>query len=411
MLVHLKIAIRNVLRNKRRTLITLSAIVFGVVSLMLFGGYMDFSFKGLRESFIRGRSGHLQLYREGYYENKHKDPLKFTIDRDDYDAIKKIIEQEKHIDFAMRRLEFSGLISNGENSFIFIGRGIEPAQENMLGIGTFVQITEGRTLSDGNQDGVILGKGLAKQLDVPIGEYLTIMTTTIDGALNAIDVKLTGVFNTGIKDYDDRALMVPLAASQNLLYTNDVQGIVVVLDRTENTELVARNLMKRFKDSNLHLEIKTWSELADYYHKVVDIFNGIYGFLKIVIAIIVISSIANTMMMSVFERTREIGTIRALGTKRGGVLNLFILEALTLGVTGGILGLFFGAIACKAVSAMGLTMPPPPGYSQGYPLGVNIVFDVMVFAFILSVVTSLVSGLFPARKASKLEIVDALRHI
>ena len=82
-----------------------------------------------------------------------------------------------------------------------------------------------------------------------------------------------------------------------------------------------------------------------------------------------------------------------------------------MGVTGGILGLFFGTIACKAVSAMGLTMPPPPGYSQGYPVGVNIVFDVMVFAFILSVVTSLVSGLFPARKASKLEIVDALRHI
>lgn len=403
-----KIALRNVFRNKRRTLITLLAISFGIIALMLFGGFMNAAFEGIREGFIHGRLGHLQIFKEGYWENKGKEPLKFSIS--DYRGIESIIQDIPHVDFTMARTEFNGLVSNGRNSFIFIGKGVEPEKEKRLGLGAFVKIVEGEVLSSETPDGMMAGKGLARQLDMPIGEYLSIMTITADGALNAIDTKLIGIFETGVKEYDERILMLPLGLSQDLLWMDSVQSIITVLDKTENTNLVASELRQKFEEEGLSLEIKTWSELAYFYHQVVKIYHTMYNFLKIIIGIIVVLSIFNTMTMSVLERTREIGTIRALGTGRRGVLALFTLEALIIGLIGGLLGLFFGSIACVGITHAGINMPPPPGYTLGYPLYIKLVPWVMISSFILAIITALLAGLFAAFRGSRLEIVNALRH-
>jgi putative ABC transport system permease protein len=406
--IFFKIALRNVFRNKRRTLITLLAINFGIIALMLFGGFMDAAFEGIRESFIHGSLGHLQIFKEGYWKNKGKEPLRFTIS--DYRGIESMIQDIRHVDFTMARTEFNGLVSNGRNSFIFIGKGVEPEKEKRLGLGSFVKIVQGEVLSSETPDGVMVGKGLARQLDMPIGEYLSIMTTTADGALNAIDAKLIGIFETGVKEYDDRILMLPLRLSQDLFWMDSVQSIITVLDKTENTNLVANELKQKFEQAGLSLEIKTWSELAYFYHQVVKIYYTIYNFLKMIIGVIVVLSIFNTMTMSVLERTREIGTIRALGTGRGRVLGLFTLEALIIGVIGGLLGLFFGSIACAGITHAGVNMPPPPGYTVGYPLYIKLVPRVMVSSFILAIITALLAGLFAAFRASRLEIVNALGH-
>ena len=405
--MNIKIAARSVFRNKRRTVITLLSIIFGCVAIIVFGGFVDYSMWGLRESTIHSRLGHLQVYKAGYSEKGGTNPLAYTIE--DYPRIRSIIEDEDHVDFVTSRLEFSGLIGGAENSVICVGKGVEPEKERELGI--TVSIVEGEDLSSEEPEEGIIGKGLAEGLGVNIDDYLTILTSTAEGALNAVDLKLRGIFRTGVKEYDDVAVMVPMELAKTLLYTENVQSIVVVLDETENTDLVADNLRKEFSQANLDLEIKTWSDLATFYHQVVQLYGGIFWVVRLIILIIVIFSIANTMTMSVFERMREIGTIRAMGTKRRGVLSLFLMEGLILGALGGALGLAFGIIAAKLLSIKGIYIPPPPTMTEGYTALINIVPKDLIFAFSLAVGTSLVSSIYPAFKAARLKVVDALRYI
>jgi len=405
--MNIKIAARSVFRNKRRTVITLLSIIFGCVAIIVFGGFVDYSMWGLRESTIHSRLGHLQVYKAGYSEKGGTNPLAYTIE--DYPRIRSIIEDEDHVDFVTSRLEFSGLIGGAENSVICIGKGVEPEKERELGI--TVSIVGGQDLSSEEPEEGIIGKGLAEGLGVNIDDYLTILTSTAEGALNAVDLKLRGIFRTGVKEYDDVAVMVPMELAKTLLYTENVQSIVVVLDKTENTDLVADNLRQKFSQANLDLEIKTWSDLATFYHQVVQLYGGIFWVVRLIILIIVIFSIANTMTMSVFERMREIGTIRAMGTKRRGVLSLFLMEGLILGALGGALGLAFGIIAAKLISIKGIYIPPPPTMTEGYTALINIVPKDLIFAFSLAVGTSLVSSIYPAFKAARLKVVDALRYI
>jgi len=405
--MNIKIAARSVFRNKRRTVITLLSIIFGCVAIIVFGGFVDYSMWGLRESTIHSRLGHLQVYKAGYSEKGGTNPLAYTIK--DYPRIRSIIEDEDHVDFVTSRLEFSGLIGGAENSVICVGKGVEPEKERELGM--TVSIVEGEDLSSEEPEEGIIGKGLAEGLGVKIDDYLTILTSTAEGALNAVDLKLRGIFRTGVKEYDDVAVMVPMELAKTLLYTENVQSIVVVLDETENTDLVADNLRKEFSQANLDLEIKTWSDLATFYHQVVQLYGGIFWVVRFIILIIVIFSIANTMTMSVFERMREIGTIRAMGTKRRGVLSLFLMEGLILGALGGALGLVFGIIAAKLLSIKGIYIPPPPTMTEGYTALINVVPKDLIFAFSLAVGTSLVSSIYPAFKAARLKVVDALRYI
>jgi putative ABC transport system permease protein len=405
--MNIKIAARSVFRNKRRTAITLLSIIFGCVAIIVFGGFVDYSMWGLRESTIRSRLGHLQVYKAGYSEKGGTNPLAYTIE--DYPRIKSIIEAQSHVDFVTSRLEFSGLIGGADNSVICVGKGVEPEKERELGM--TVGIVEGEDLTSERLEEGVIGKGLAEGLGVKVGDYLTILTSTAEGALNAVDLKLRGIFRTGVKEYDDVAVMVPMELAKTLLYTENVQSIVVVLDKTENTDLVGDNLRKEFSQANLDLEIKTWSDLATFYHQVVQLYQGIFLVVKFIILIIVIFSIANTMTMSVFERIREIGTIRAMGAKRRGVLSLFLMEGLILGTLGGILGLVFGIMAAKLLSIKGIYIPPPPTFTEGYIALINIVPKDLVFAFSLAVGTSLISSVYPAFKAARLKVVDALRYI
>ena len=159
------------------------------------------------------------------------------------------------------------------------------------------------------------------------------------------------------------------------------------------------------------VEFKEWSELASFYHQVVLLYNGIFGFLGMVVFAIVVFSVANTILMSVFERTREIGTLMAIGTPRGTVWRMFLLEGVFVGLIGGALGLTAGALAAFAINHMNLMLPPPPGYTVGYALRVMLQPPILVTAFLISLITATLSSIVPALKASRLKIVDALGHI
>ena len=408
MRLYLKLAIRNVFRNKRRTLITLAAMGFGATSIILFGGFVNFIYIGVRENTIRSQVGHIQLYRKGFWEKGAIAPFDYMIGH--YEEIRVLVSKIEHVQDVMPRLGFSGLISTGETTTSFVGSGVNPESEAALA--SFTQIVDGRELASRDQRGILLGLGLARGLGVKPGDDLTLLTITKGGAINALAVKVRGIWESGEKAYDDRFLKAPIPEIQRLLDNEgEVQSIVVLLDKTEHTAFVRDRIAALIKERGLDLEMKTWEDLALRYHQVRELFSRIFNTLTLIVSIIVVLGIANTMMMAIFERTREIGTVMALGTRRRGVISMFILEGLTLGVIGGAIGIILGIVLAKVISYYGIPMPPPPGSTRGFVAQIMIVPEVLAQAFRLSIITAVLSSLYPAWRASRLDVVEALRHV
>ncbi|MGA9408350.1 MAG: FtsX-like permease family protein [Bacteroidota bacterium] len=403
-----KLATKNVFRNRRRTIITGLVLVFGATALILAGGFISFSFRGLSESTIRGQLGHIQLYTKEALQREEERPLELGIDS--VETLKKTILSQNHVRFTMARVEFMGLISNGDKSAAFLGRGVEPEKEIKLA-GFALAVDTGRFLGENpanaEENEVILAKGLAKSMKAKIGEYLTLMTTTSKGALNAMDVKVAGIYSTGIPDYDERALMVSLKTAQQLLNSQKVSKLVVVLDETDKTDEVASRLEHLLPG----IKARRWFDMATFYNAVVRLYNAIFGFLGVIIFVIVVLSSSNTMMMSIFERTKEIGTQLAVGTSPLRLMVNFLYEGLIVGVCGGGIGLIVALLFAMLINTSGILMPAPPGSTRGYPLIVELVPSLFVAVFFLITVTTVIATIFPAYKASRLKIVDALGHV
>ncbi len=419
-MITLKIAIRNIERHKTRTIITLSTIVFGCVALIFAGGFFEDVFYKMRESYIKAHTGHIQLYRTGFLEKGRLEPFNYLIE--DPMPLIGAIQSLPGVLYATERLQFSGLIATDENTIAFIGVGVEPqfetafkadetnlrrATENLTLGGTI--ITDGESLTADDTYSVILGKGLAAALGAKAGDSLVLLTNTVNGSVNALDVTVKGTFYTSSKAYDDHFLRLPLATAKQLMATEAAQSLVVMLNSTGDTQRVKQELESIIAAKKYDAELKTWNEVSDFYNQTVKLFDRLFLIMKAVIVIIVILSIFNTMNMAVYERVSEIGTIMALGTKRRGVISLFVYEGMALGALGGAIGLVAGVLITNAISSVGIPMPAPPGGTMQWLSEPKIVPGMLLFAFAVAVATSIVSSLYPAYRASRLEIADALR--
>jgi putative ABC transport system permease protein len=404
----LSLALRNIFRNKRRTGITFMAIISGVVSLIIFGGFIEYTFWGLRELTIKTQLGHIQIYKEGYWKNGIAEPSKYLIENPE--TVEKAFSGIPNIATVTRRLTFSGLISTKEKTLPCKGIGIVVEKESQMN--DFESIIDGKKLEAGDTDGGIVGYELMKALGAKVGDYLTILTTTPDGIINAVDFKVVGVAQTGSQDYDSVFVKLPIETVEYLLSTTAAERIIIFLKDTKDVAKVASVLQGIINKNNMGLELKTWSELADFYWKVVGVYHGIFNVMKIIIAAIALFSIANTITMSVYERVREIGTMRAIGTPRSKILTLFITEGALVGALGGLLGIFVGILIAKIVNISGgIYISPPPGMSKGYVSFILIVPKVVFYAFSSIVGVAILSSIYPAYRASRLKIVEALQHI
>jgi putative ABC transport system permease protein len=409
MSLQIKLAIRNVFRNRRRTLITLAAMSFGGAAIVVFGGFVQAIFFGVRESTIRSQLGHIQLYRKGYSEKGNVAPYDYLIPN--YTTLRAKLVAIEHVKEVTGRLGFSGLVSTGDTTTSFAGTGIQPEREVDLSAMAFT--VEGNDLTSREPRGITLGLGLARAFGVRPGDDLTLLSATKGGSINALAVKVRGVWESGEKSYDDRFLKVGLTQVQRLLdvENDEVQAIVLLLDKTDNTSIVRDQVDRLIREQNLDIEMRTWDELAIRYHQVRTLFSNIFFVIALIVAIMVIFGITNTMTMAIFERTREIGTIMALGTRRRRVVAMFVFEGLALGVLGAISGIVVGLVLAKVISALGIQLPPPPNSTRGFALRILVVPDVLVQAVVLSIVTAVLASLYPAWRASRLDAAEALRHV
>jgi putative ABC transport system permease protein len=413
--LNIRLALRNIFRNRTRSAISLAAISFGCISLILAGGFFHDTFMRMREAYIHGHLGHIQVYQQGYMAKGNSQPFEYLIENPT--EVEKLIASMDHVKCVTPRISFAALLSNGDNTMSVMAQGIDPEGERAMNVVTEVKgentsltFIAGKSLSKNDATEVNIGRGLAEGLDIKVGNPLILLCNTLGGGLNGMDIHAKGVFSTASKEYDNYTLHVPILLARKLLRTEAAQSLVVVLDKTENTDLVLDRLKNEFRVKNLALELRPWYEMADFYNKTVALFGRQFLVLKIIIAIIVILSIFNTISMSIWERTKEIGTVMALGFKRWEIMRLFLLEGSILGFIGGVLGVFGGCVFAYLISLIGIPMPSPPGSTVDWTATIQLVPSVILNALLISFVAALASSFYPSYKASRLIIADALRY-
>lgn len=399
----LTIALRNLRRNTKRSAVAVMTVAGGVVAFVLAGGFIAWIFQDMREATIHSQLGHIQIVRPGYFEKGIADPYAFLLPTNS--AAQHFIEKTQGVKSLTPRLAFSGLLSFGDATIPFVGEGIVPDGEKP--ISSRITIVSGQDLTTSQEMAVIIGEGLARNLGVKAGDKLVILVTAANGSPNAVEVALAGTFATISKDFDDNALRLPMEVARRLMRVTGATSWVALLDQTELTTPTIEAIRPNLPAEDF--QIISWTELADFYNKTVVLFSKQVDVVKIIIGLIIVLTISNTQTMSVLERTTEIGTSLAIGLRSSDIMRLFLLEGALLGVVGGAIGVVLGYGLAEAISAIGIPMPPPPGMARGYTGQILVNGSLVVDAMTLALVTTLLASLMPAWRASRMNIVDALR--
>ena len=399
----LKFAWQNSLRNRRRSLVTVSIAMLGTAAILLAGGFALFTYESLAQAAARD-TGHLVLGTPAHFSADEDMPLQHGLDG--VADLRTALLADGAVRAVLPRVTFSGLISNGDKSTVMMAQGVEPGAEFAVK-GPFLTMHSGTLLaSDAPQPQVMLGQDLARSLKAVPGSSLTLLASTTEGAMNAMDVVVAGTFTTGVPDVDKRAVYTSVLVAQQLLATQRVSSLGVFLNRMESTPAARERLAQQFPQ----LQLQTWEQQAFFYQSVRGLYNRIFGALGIIIAVIVVFVVTNAMAMAVIERTREIGTLRALGTLPAQLMRSLGLEGMLLGGAGAMAGALLALGVSVLLMLFPLQMPPPPGRSVGYPLSISIDPALYLLTMLAMVVLTLLASLVVARKTVHMPVVDALAH-
>jgi putative ABC transport system permease protein len=374
----LRLAWRNIQRNRRRSRVTVLIASVGAASILISSGFALYTYNALRDAAAR-ESGHLTAAHREYFQRDEETPLQWGLD--DHAALAARLKADPQVTRVLPRLAFSGLVSNGEKSMIFMGHGVDIGGETAAR-GQFLKLLEGSLPADAaaavDSPQVLLGKDLARSLGAKPGSGLTLLGTTTAGSLNAIDVQVAGLVSTGVPDVDKRLVFSDLAAAQRLLATDKVSTLAVFLN---DSALTAPLLETLRRDDPAHAW-QPWWDQAFYYTAVRGLYNRIFGLLGIII-----------------------------GALPKEIVAQFVAEGALIGGLGAAMGMAVAAAASATLQVAGLQMPPPPGRSDGYPLLVNISPTLYAFTVVAIVLLCAAAAWIVSRKAAAKPIVEALGHV
>jgi putative ABC transport system permease protein len=407
------LALRNLARNPRRTLLALLVVASGASALLVTAGFMRHSFHGLEQAFVRGGLGHLELAPAASLDASGSVDRTGAPSLADWQDVRRDVEALPHVVGASGAIVLSGLVSKGERTLPFLGAGLEADREKQMGFEP--RIKAGRGLASHaplpGEEEALVGLGLARQLGVAPGDVVTLTATTVDGTLNAIDAVVVGLVTSGMRELDDRFLRVHLATAQRLLSTEAAASVVVMLDDDRFTQPLLDALAARLAGRADGLRAAGWRERAPYYGQVRSLYNSIFAFMGAVVAVLVVLASSNTLLMAVTERTRELGALLAIGTSARQVVVMIVLEAAWLGLAGGVVGSSLGLLASVALQTLAIELPPPPGAAEPVALGVEPSFWDPIGITAAMILFLVVASVVPAIRITRLRIAEALVHV
>lgn len=396
-----KFALRNVWRQRSRAIAILATISLGITALMIYHGFNAGIMNQYRDNTIRARYGHGQVNTTGYRNEVWDRPWERWFGIDD-PFIQSLVKRPEVL-HVFPRISFYALLSNGERNIAGAGEGVDGKVESKFF--TTMNVISGKVLSD-EEEGIMIGKGIAESLKLKVGDRVTVLANTVDGSFNAVDVYVTGVFFTGMKTFDDSLFRIQLSKAQQLLDTDKVEYMALGLKRLEDwssIEAYIEGSQKKFEAIPFNILDKV------YYQNSVDFLEAQFGFIFMVIVIIVILGIFNTVNSIISERKGEVGNMRANGDSKTDVMVLLLTEGLILGLIGATAGIILSYVCTWTLLSQGIPMPPGPGITRQFITFVELQPSFIPVCYIIGTIASLIGTLLAGRKVLKLSITELLR--
>ena len=408
-----KIAIRNLRRYKRRTLLTASLVTIGVVFVLLFisisGSFKNMMVGQMTDSML----GHLEVHRKGYLASIDNLPLNLNLRAQAYKKVDDLLGKQSEVEAFSPRIKFGGMFSTFVETTNIRLNGVYPDREFKTVPLLPSRVTNGSktTLEKGD---IWIPELMSKSMKVNIGDTVVIVATNKDGSVNGKQFKVSGVLEsiTGpggrdgyihIEDAMEVLRMAEMEVSEVAIRIKDFSRLNAFSEKLEG--LLSGELNKEGKPI---FEVHTWEKLSPFYNiaRMIDLMSF---FIKLMLIAVVLISIMNVMIMAVYERIREIGTIAAIGTLPGKILSMFLVEGFCLGAAGAVAGNILGIVIILILNHFGITFDF--GRQTGLVLHATIASsDVLVISLIV-IFISVIASLQPAFKASRMEPIKALRHV
>ncbi|HUI72125.1 MAG TPA: FtsX-like permease family protein [Spirochaetia bacterium] len=400
--VILSMAARNLIKNRGRTISTLIAITVGLLGLTLLDGFITYSMNGFRDAIIKSGTGHIQVASSAaYFDAGDTNPIPFMLGNvKGLEAQLRSIPQVKDV---MPAMAFSAALSNaGATSFVRVTAYPTAQAEADLSLRS---ILEGRDLAPGESGTILVGSGLARKLKLHPGRPLSLFALSKGGGVNTESFTIAGISSSGIAEVDDISVAMSLPDAQSLVAVDTVPSLIVFLKNTGDTARVAKLI------AQAGLTVRTWEQLSPSFQAANSLYQLILAVARFIVLIVALFSISGTLSVSVIERYREIGTLRAFGTRRRELLVMLIVEGLFLGLSGAVAGFLAGGVASGLINAFGgLPMPPEPGMSTA---GITISFTPKPEDFLGNglwlLAAALIASLFPGILALRRTAAELLK--
>lgn len=404
----LAIALNNLKRNGRRTLSTLLAILIGVTMIVFVNAFNSGLYNDWARGIINGADGHFKL-RHKEYENFASTEME-KIYMSDPAAIEAELRKNPHVEGVMSRIRFGGLVGQEDKSTPFFGSAVDTAVLYEVLPDNASIIVEGNNISSDDPMSAMMGKRLADQMDVKIGDELVILTNSIYGEQSAIIIKITGFVSIpGAADFEAMLLTTGIEQVQYDLLDmgSGATELVVRIDDDDELESVVEWVNAHFESLGQPWVAEPWYK-DKMFQQVTGMFKGIGMVISIVLSLIVGIVISNALLMSIFERIREIGTLRAIGTEKSQVYRIFYSEAFLTSLFGILLGLILGSLLVWITGQTGLTIPAEAGEPVTiYP---EIQMSNLINSSLLPLIVTLIAVWFPIKSSCKMTVVDALNY-
>jgi len=401
----LRLAYRNFFRNTRRSLISGLSVALAITAIIFARSYIRGIFQNMSGNVVKLVSGHITIKTREYERRERLIPLSesFALSEELYDAL-----PSEEIQLASPRIKFGVLLGEEELSVPALGYAVDPDKERQIG-GIQKRLIDGGYIESGRNE-AILGKGLAERLDMTVGDTLTVITRTAYDSPTGLNFVIKGIFRTGIGGIDRNIFYVPLDISQTML---DLEGrtteLVILLKDPSKAVHIARSI--RLGD-----EFAVTSYLQNPVLRWVNLAQAVYSFFYIIILLVACSAIANTMLMIVFERTKEIGMMKALGLNNLAIVGLLTIEAAIIGIVGSLFGTIGGTALSYWLKYQGIDISMVSSTaSADMPFGPIIYLAptpfIIATAFLLGLIVTVAVALLPISRATRINPAKALKTI
>lgn len=409
------LALRNLLRNARRSITTIAAVALGYAAVNILAGFTSYMFASIEDAHIYEQSnGHLQIWKKDARDYGGSDPAEYLIEEEDFLRAKNFAASDDRIVFAAGLLEVNGNLDFDGKIGYFFGQGMVPSEKEEINSRSTTLMSpdgqgyEGEAITDETDFAISTATGMADNLGLDVKSDVILTAPTLSGQMNALDAVVYQIVDVASEALDKRYVFMPLSLAQQLYETEGVTCVRLLLENTSDTDAVVAAVKEEFPEDQW--EVIAWYDISRLYLRTKNMFDIIFGLVFAIIAVIVTMSVLNTIGMAVVERTREIGTLRALGLKRPGVTLLFGIESGMLGVIGAIIGLLITIAVSLFVAAVEPTWEPPVA-AREVVLEIRILPAYLALTFVLLVIFTTLAAIPPARRAAKQSIVDSLGHV